>query len=159
MKQSVLDVLMYLFDSHLDEEGDPVLNQDAIRVSLLEAGFEDAKVTRAFDWLEGLALLRDQRDLCEPSAGRATRIFSSEEIERLDADGRGFLLFLEQAELLGAHERELIMDRVMALQDEEMDLDQLKWVVLMVLLNLPGRESSAAWMEDLVMDDALALVH
>ena len=42
----------------------------------------------------------------------------------------------------------------MALEDEEIDLDQLKWVVLMVLFNQPGRESAYAWMEDLVIDHA-----
>ena len=38
------------------------------------------------------------------------------------------------------------------MRPEEIDLDQLKWVVLMVLFNQPGRESAYAWMEDLVID-------
>ena len=42
----------------------------------------------------------------------------------------------------------------MALGDDEIDLDQLKWVVLMVLFNQPGRESAYAWMEDMVIDHA-----
>jgi Smg protein len=40
----------------------------------------------------------------------------------------------------------------MALEDDDIDLDQLKWVVLMVLFNQPGHESAYAWMEDLVID-------
>lgn len=159
MKQTVLDVLMYLFDDHVDDDTDPVLNQDTMRVALLEAGFEDRQITRALDWLEGLALLRDQGLHRELAAGASTRVFSADELDRLDADCRGFLLFLEQAQVLTPHERELVVDRVMALQQDEIDLSQLKWIVLMVLLNLPGREASATWMEELVMEDSHAVLH
>lgn len=159
MKQTVLDVLMYLFDNQIDDDADPVLNQDSVRVALLEAGFEDGHVTRALDWLEGLALLRDQGLHRELVAGAATRVFSADEMDRLDAGCRGFLLFLEQAQVLTPHERELVVNRVMALQHDEVDLGQLKWIVLMVLLNLPGREASATWMEELVMEDSHAVLH
>jgi len=33
----------------------------------------------------------------------------------------------------------------MALEQDEMDLDDLKWVVLMVLFNQPGSEAAYAW--------------
>ena len=32
-------------------------------------------------------------------------------------------------------------------RQEEIDLDDLKWVVLMVLFNQPGQEAAFAWME------------
>lgn len=159
MNQTVMDVLMYLFDSHFDDDPDLMTNQDSVRAGLLEAGFEERQVSRALEWLEGLATLRDQGTERELVANATMRVFSAEEMEKLDADCRGFLLFLEQAEVLTPHERELVMDRVMALQADEMDLQQLKWIILMVLLNLPGRESSVAWMEDLVMDDMHAVLH
>lgn len=159
MKQTVMDVLMYLFDSQIDDDADAVVNQDAMRVGLLEAGFEERQVSRALEWLEGLAVLRDQGLQRELVANKTTRVFSTEEMDRLGPDSRGFLLFLEQAEVLSPHERELVMDRVMALQQDDIDLDQLKWIVLMVFLNLPGREASATWMEDLVMDDVRGALH
>ena len=55
--------------------------------------------------------------------------------------------------------RELVIDRVMALESEEIDLDQLKWVVLMVLFNQPGSEAAFAWMEDLVLDEVVGQLH
>jgi Smg protein len=66
---------------------------------------------------------------------------------RLDAECRGFLMFLEHNGILDALQRELVVDRVMALDQEEIDLDDLKWVVLMVLFNQPGQEAAFAWME------------
>ena len=34
----------------------------------------------------------------------------------------------------------------------EIDVEQIKWVVLMVLFNQPGQEANFAWMEDLMFD-------
>ncbi len=159
MNQTVMDVLMYLFDTHMDDEADLDANADSVRVGLLAAGFEEFHVTRALEWLEGLAMLREQGPQSELAGNASMRVFSSEELEKLDADCRGFLLYLEQVEVLTPNERELVMDRVMALQLDDVDLYQLKWIILMVLLNLPGRESSVAWMEDLVMEDMHAVLH
>ena len=38
------------------------------------------------------------------------------------------------------------------LEAEELDLEQVKWVVLMVLSSQPGQELACAQMEDLVFD-------
>jgi Smg protein len=159
MKQTVMDVLMYLFDSYVDDDADVDTNSDSVRIGLLEAGFEERQVARALEWLDGLASLREHAPGLEFASHVALRVFNAEEMEKLDAECRGFLLFLEQAQVLSPVERELVMDRVMALQLDEVELHQLKWIVLMVLLNLPGRESSVAWMEDLVMDDMHAVLH
>jgi Smg protein len=40
----------------------------------------------------------------------------------------------------------------MALGHEELDLSQLKWIVLMVLSSQPGQELACSLMEDLVFD-------
>jgi Smg protein len=55
--------------------------------------------------------------------------------------------------------RELVIDRVMALETDDIDLDQLKWVVLMVLFNQPGHEAAFAWMEDLVFNEVRGYLH
>jgi hypothetical protein len=39
---------------------------------------------------------------------------------------------------------------------DDIDLHQLKWIILMVLFNQPGREEAYAWLEDLVFDDVPA---
>ena len=40
--------------------------------------------------------------------------------------------------MLDADQRELVLDRALALDQDELDLDDLKWVVLMVLFNKQG---------------------
>ena len=71
----------------------------------------------------------------------------------------GFLLFLEQHGVLDADQRELVLDRAMALDQDEIDLDDLKWVVLMVLFNQPGSEAAYAWMETQMFEDEPEPVH
>jgi len=70
----------------------------------------------------------------------------------LDASCRGFLLFLEQIQVLNLETREMVIDRVMALDNTEFDLEDLKWVVLMVLFNIPGYESAYQQMEELLFE-------
>jgi Smg protein len=61
--------------------------------------------------------------------------------------------------VLSAEQRELVLDRAMALDQEGLDLDDLKWVVLMVLFNQPGSDAAYAWMENLMFGDAPAPAH
>ncbi len=80
------------------------------------------------------------------------RIYTKKENVRLDASCRVFLLLLEQIQVLNLEIREMVIDRVMALDNTEFDLEILKWVVLMVLFNIPGYENSYQQMEELLFE-------
>lgn len=153
MKESVFDVLMYLFDNYFEEYYEISPDQDSLKFELKRAGFGDGQVNKAFDWLEGLALQKDLIQANNLNDNKTLRIFNNKEMEKLDTDCRGFILFLEQIGVLDAIDREVVIDRLMALEAEEIDLQQLKWVVLMVLLNQPDKEIAYTWMEDFFMDD------
>mgnify|MGYP000474592873 CR=1 FL=1 len=92
-------------------------------------------------------------------AAHSIRLYTERETEHLDLECRGFLMFLEQMGILTAASRELVIDRVMALDAGDMDIEQLKWIVLMVLFNEPGQEAAYAWMEDLVFEQIAGNVH
>lgn len=158
MKQTVFDVLMFLFENYINDESELEQDHDTLRDYLLEAGFKQTEIRRAFDWLEGLADLQD-----EPPAPMtqlpSMRIYCDEELEKLGVECRGFLLFMEQTGVLDQGTREMVIDRAMALGDEAVDLEQLKWVILMVLFNQPGHEAAFAWMEDLVLDEMTGILH
>lgn len=159
MKETVLDVLMYIFDNYVEDDQDIIPDQESLKVQLIEAGFRDQQVEGAFTWLEGLATQREISDTIVGSNRSALRVFNDQELNRLNADCRGFLLYLEEAKVLDMHERELVIDRIMALESEEIDLHQLKWVVLMVLFNQPEKEAAITWMEDIVMENINANLH
>ena len=93
------------------------------------------------------------------ATARAVRVFSSQELLRLDTDVRGYLMYLENVRILSGTQRELVIDRLMALEADEIDIEQVKWVVLMVLFSQPGQESAYAQMEDLVFEERSDALH
>ena len=149
MKENMLDVLMYLFQNGMDDDMDP--DYEMIQTGLMAAGFPSHQIQQAFEWLDHLV---DHQPALPPVSAHACRIYVAQELDKLDVECRGFLLFLERSGILAPETRELVIDRVMALETDEIDLRQLKWIILMVLFNQPGQEDACAWLEDLVFDDA-----
>jgi Smg protein len=148
MKENIFDVLMYLFENYMEGEIEILPDSDVVRTELLEAGFEQLEVNKAFDWLESLSLQR----AIKTSASQVFRIFCSQEIEILDLDCRNLLMYLEHNGILNSANREIVIDRAMALENEEISMEKLKWIVLMVLLSQPNEEIAFSRMEDIVYD-------
>ena len=157
MKQEVFDILLYLFENYIYEDED--LDPDEIEKELQSAGFNDKTIDKAFDWLDGLSTASHEENSSSLAHQHAIRIYTDKEMQHLDTESRGFLLFLEQMGVLDDASRETVIDRAMALDSDEMNLDQLKWVVLMVIFNQPGGEAAAAWMEDIVIDQLATQLH
>jgi len=148
---SVLDILIYVFDRYMLSETPEVPERDELAQMLARAGFAVPNVERALDWLADLAGERD-RPVLQGGGPRTLRLFTEAERDRLSSECRGYLLTLEQMDVLNAHQREIIIERLLALEVEELDVEQLKWVALMVLSSQPDAELACARMEDLVFD-------
>jgi Smg protein len=160
MSETVLDVLMYLFETYSEQDMDkePEPDQSVLREELLQAGFGEPEVDRALDWLDGLTA-RNLEPFSTQPAERSVRLFNQFELTRLDSDCRGYILYLEQIGILSPLQRELVVDRLMALGAGDIDVEQVKWVVLMVLFSQPGQEKAFARMEDLVFEENTGMVN
>lgn len=156
MTGSVLDILIYVFDQYMLAEMAEVPERETLAADLERAGFGRHNVERALDWLADLAGERSRPDM----SSRALRVFSESELERISTACRGYLLQLEQEGILSPLQREIVIDRLIALEtdkySDEIDIDRLKWLVLMVLSSQPGQEQACARMEDLVFEDSEA---
>ncbi|NNM61317.1 MAG: DUF494 domain-containing protein [Steroidobacteraceae bacterium] len=157
MKDNVLDLLIYLFENYMNADDEPRPDRSTLKKELERAGFAEFDVERALEWLEGLS--GDQLGKVAEATARAVRVFSGHELLRLDTDVRGYLVHLENLRILSAAQRELVIDRLMALEADEIDIEQVKWVVLMVLFSQPGQESAYAQMEDLVFEERGDALH
>lgn len=151
MKENVLDVLMFLFENYFYDEPEKAPDRDSLEENLHQAGFTNGEIDKAFHWLDGLAEQRHQPDLFK-STRSPIRIYVESELTRLDTECRDFLMYLENIGIVDGQRRELVLDRVLALETDEITLEDVKWVVLMVLFNQPGQEANFAWMEDLMFD-------
>jgi len=143
MKENVLDVLMFLFENYLYDEPEEAVDRDSLEENLHQAGFTNGEIDKAFNWLDGLAEQRHQPDLFQKDH-QPVRVYVDSELARLDTECRDFLLYLENIGIVDGQRRELILDRVLALDTDEIVLEDMKWVVLMVLFNQPGQEANFA---------------
>jgi len=148
MNNSVFDILIYVFDRYMLEEL-PASERETLARDLESAGFGEDSVERALDWLADLA---DERERPAPRTDGSFRVYAPEELSRLDVRCRGLLASLEGGGILSPTQREIVIDRLLALDADDLDLDHVKWVVLMVLSSQPGQELAYERMEDLVFD-------
>jgi Smg protein len=142
----MLDLLIYMFENYLSTQNQ--LDFNNMTQELEAAGFDNDEIEKAFDWFSQLKLMADK---IPPSsklkANDKLRIFTGPELEKIACDGLGFILFLEQAKVLNSIEREIIIDRAMALNQNIISVDEVRWIVMMTLWN-NGRENDYLFVED-----------
>ncbi|MCH8500996.1 MAG: DUF494 family protein [Aliidiomarina sp.] len=158
----MFDILMYLFENYVHSEMEVVVDHDELTDELTRAGFHEQEIGKALAWLERLADLQDSQDhpyINQAAPVASFRAYTAEEQARLDVQCRGFLLYLEQIGVLDFATREMVIDRVMELDTPQFMLEDLKWVILMVLFNVPGHEDAYSQMEDLLFEEPEGLLH
>jgi len=160
MKEDMLEVLIYLFENYIVDGVSFDPSQDQIAEELAGAGFPGEEIEKAFFWLEGLL------DICEQDtqhnqsqAAGSIRFYTDDERVRLQADGLFLITRLVDAGVLDQFLREMVIDRVMALDSIDVNIDHIKWVVLMVLSNQPGFSEIAEWAEVVVSEDLVPAIH
>ena len=127
----MFDILVYVFENcrQADVSHDP----ERVARKLAAAGFDDTEISAALSWLAGV-VRTPQRSLAPlPESSTAFRAFAPKELAKLDADCRGFLLFLERSGILSPASREHVIERALATAGETLSLDQIKLIVVMVL--------------------------
>ena len=129
----MFDILVYLVENYFHNGQLP--DAETISKRLSAAGFEDDDISEALSWLSGF----DQSSGIGSEAtfvhSRGFRVYADEELANLTAEARGFILFLEDSNIISAQQRELIIERVLALAEPGVDLEKIKLIVLMVLWN------------------------
>jgi Smg protein len=128
----MFEILMYLFESYFDAGSYP--EPDKLSRKLSAAGFEGDEISEALTWLSAL---QEQNPDSYPDSLEHTgqRHFAELELQLISYEARQFLLFAEQQRLISTIEREMIIDRSVALKQENLALDKLKLIMLMVLWN------------------------
>jgi Smg protein len=141
----MFDILLYLYDTYL--LADQIPDAEHLSRKLSAAGFENGDIAEALDWFSGLDELAPLEE--GMPASRSMRLYSTEEERRLDIEGRGFLAFLESAELLPPHGREWIIEQALALPEPDISAERIKWIAMLALWKLKGA-GDVLWLEDLV---------
>ena len=126
----MFDILLFLFESYFDIGSYP--DHDKLSVKLSAAGFEEDDINQALTWLSGLQQLT-RAAYPESINHSSIRLYTEFEEQRVSPEGLRFLSFWEHNKIITPIEREMIIDRVLALGRKNLSLDKLKLIVLMVL--------------------------
>lgn len=155
----MFEVLMYLFENYMN--GGVALNADpgTLFVELEQVGFTRGEISRALDWLDGLSQIQEVALANPQFSPFALRHYLPEERERLGKEGIGFLLYLEQLSILDPTTREVVLDRIMALDSRDVDMGRIKWVVLIALFNQPDKKSALSLLQDMILSDVYGILH
>jgi len=159
VNENIIDVLIYIYENYMDSDEAVPTDQIMLEEELIEAGFPKGEVQKAFDWLDELAWRQGYMNTGNVLVNKSIRIFTAKEQQRIDLETQGMLLYLEQIGVLDSLSRELVIERAMALETEDLTADDVKWIVLLVLLNQPGQESAFALMEELVYNGDPGYLH
>jgi Smg protein len=162
--EPMFEVLVFVYENYWRGDACPELEQLGRKLSA--AGFDLEDIQQALSWLDELNLASHKTELIDISqakreqhieSAQSMRVYSVAEQDHLGAACLGFINFLESADVLSPHMREIVMDRAMAIPGNPIHLDDLKIIVLMVYWSI-GLEPDALILDELC-DDADRVAH
>ena len=162
MTNNILDVLTFMFDflfESSEQDSAHELDDDLLKAHLSEAGFDDGRIDKALTWLENIAALQEGKLDTFVNTHNSVRIYSEAEQGKLNAKARGFIMFMENMGQLNAAQREMVIEQVMTLEDSTLSMDDLKWVVMMVIGNSEEIAMPTQWLESIVFYDDNPSLH
>lgn len=141
----MFEVLVFMFENYFASQ--TMLDDATLEQELSEAGFEQNDILGAFDWYDVMKSMLNAPELDYAHHETATRLFTKSELRKINTESLGFLIFLQQASVINDMERDLIIDRAMALKQSLISIEETRWITMMALWN-KGREKDYSFVED-----------
>lgn len=159
MNENLIDVLIFIYENYMEEDSATTRDQLLLEEELSQAGFAQGEIKKAFTWLDELTWRQGSMTENAARSSKSIRVYDPKEQQRINLETQGMLLHLEHIDILDPISRELVIERAMALDIPELDVDDVEWIVLLVLLNQPGLEQAFALMEELIYNGNSELLH
>jgi Smg protein len=152
----MFDILVYLFENYLEVSAYP--DENKLTRELSAAGFERGEINLAISWMHGLESLVHTGKEDVLAAGKSTRFFTEREIDHIGVEGVGLITFLEGSGVLDPVQREWIVDRAFAIDEQVLSLEQVKWIILFVLWS-QNEPQQFLFVEDFLFGDVQPTMH
>jgi len=145
----MFDILVYLYETYYRPDACP--EPAALARKLSAVGFDDMEISEALVWLTDLNAMAGAEQ-APTAASTGIRYYVEEERDVLGTQAIGFIQFLESAQVLSPLQREIVIERALALNEVPVSLGKLKIIVLLVLWS-QGKEPDALMFDDLFGSD------
>ena len=152
----MFEVLVYMFENYVEANVQP--DHNTLAQELFEAGFDSSDINGAFEWFSSLENMADAIKDTPTLDTQAMRIYSADEVNKIDVEGLSFLMFMQQSGVVNHALHEVIMDRAMALPQEHVGVDEIRWTALMALRK-QGRADDFLFVEDAMFGDDSPTFH
>ena len=145
----MFDILVYLYETYYRPDACP--EPAALARKLSAVGFDDVEISEAIVWLTDLTEMAGA-ETADDFSSTGTRFYVQQEFDALGSAAVGFIQFLESAKVLSPVQREIVIERALALEESPVGLGKLKIIVLMLLWS-QGKEPDALMFDDLFGSD------
>lgn len=152
----MFEVLIFMFENYFANHAMP--GNDVMEQELSAAGFEHEDILGAFNWYEEMQSGLKNSNVDYSFAYSGYRVFSELELKKLSLESISFILFLHQANVINNMERDLIVDRAMALEQQLIKVEEIRWITMIALWN-EGREKDYLFVEDALFNPRGLTIH
>jgi len=157
----MFEVLVYMFENYIDTHFRP--DDNTLSSELFAAGFDEQDIDGAFNWFNQLERMADQPDIYEKAHIVSTRIFTNDELKKINGESIGFVLFLANAKILNTAQRELVLELAMNLPQPEISIEEMRWIVLMTTWGAsksgPNKTKDYLFIEDALLNKQKPTLH
>lgn len=150
----MFEILVYLYENYF--RPNVRSNPGALKRKLSAVGFDEHEISDTINWLDVLSKTSHIDPQQEESNG--FRIYAIQEMTMLGKTAIGFIYFLESAKLINSLQREIIIERALAINDFPISLDKLKIIVLMTLWG-QGKDPNVLLLDELLLSDEMTSPH
>ena len=152
----MFEVLVFMFENYFANHAHP--DSEVLKQELSEAGFAPSDIFGAVSWYDEMQsmLALPTAIYCHKESGM--RMFAANELKKINTESISFLLFLQQANVINDVERDLILDRAMALKQEHIHIEEMRWIT-MIALWTAGREKDYLFVEDAMFNPRGLTLH
>ena len=145
----MFDILVYLYETYYRPDACP--EPAALARKLSAVGFDEVEISEAIVWLTDLTEMAGAEASAAFSSS-GTRFYVQQEYDALGSAAVGFIQFLESANVISALQREIVIERALAVDESPVTLSKLKIIVLMMMWS-QNKEPDALIFDDLFGSD------
>jgi Smg protein len=152
----MFEVLVFMFENYFANHAQP--DNEVLTQELSAAGFTNLDISGAVSWYDEMQMMLalPAAIYCHKDSG--IRIFANTELKKINTESISFILFLQQANIINDVERDLIIDRAMALKQEHIRIEEMRWITMIALWNT-GREKDYLFVEDAMFNPRGLTIH
>ena len=152
----MFEVLVFMFENYFANHAQP--DSEELTIELSAAGFAQSDINGAVSWFDEMKTMLHQSTAIYTHQDTATRMFADIELKKINTESISFILFLQQAKVINDTERDLIIDRAMALKQEHIQIEEMRWITMIALWNA-GREKDYLFVEDAIFNPRGLTIH